>query len=214
MSADEQDRGTHRQFLTVEEAAHMLSVSRLRIREAVARGELTGRTDNTGRLRVDLPEGPVKLTEGMPPPDAVVDYLFDEIDELYDALAARDQNLDAMKRVIERQDQTLDRALALLKKRDAEVGTLSSLLARTLDSAERLAEQGGDAAAVEPLLARAIEAAERMEAKLAEREAQLAHREEALERVLNLAERGLSAMEPGSKTTLWQRLIGKRPPKS
>ncbi len=192
----------------------MLNVSRLRVREAVARGELTGRTDNTGRLRVDLPEGRVNLTEGAPPADAVVDYLFDEIDELYDTLAARDQNLDAMKGLIARQDQTLDRALALLEKRDAEVGTLSSLLARALDSAERLAEQGGDAAAVEPLLARAMEAAERMEAKLAEREAQLAHREEALERVLHLAERGLSAMEPGSKTTLWQRLTGKRPPKS
>ena len=209
MSDDDEGRNTKRHFLTVEEAARMLKTSRLRIREAVAMGDLSGRTDNEGRLRIDLPEAPVELGSGTPPADAVVDYLFDELDELYDALAMRDETIDRMTDLVARQDETLSRALSVLERRDAEVAGLADLVERALASAERMAAQKSGAE-VEPLLARAMEAAERMEAQLVARDQQLTDREATLEHVLSLAERGLTAMKNSTKAGLWQRVIGTR----
>jgi hypothetical protein len=159
------------QFLTVQEAAEKLGKSRLRVREAVARGILPARRDNEGRLRVDLPNRPhlpdAKASAKTRPdlaPDAVLGFLFDEVEELEDALADRDAQLRALSDLLARQSAALENAGAELDASQARQARMSGLLDRTF---ARLETAGDDlekslsqTARFEALLARAIDLAE------------------------------------------------------
>ena len=129
-------------FLTVADAAERLGTSRLRVREAVARGLIEARRDNEGRLRVDLPDslrlpqaGKAELA-----PDAVLSFLFDDIEELEAALADRDTRIAMLALLIERQDAALQAADAALT--DAETQAAGAGAAR--DAAEARATQLSD----------------------------------------------------------------------
>ena len=81
-----------KQFLTVDKAALILGQNRLRVREAIARGQLQARRDNEGRMRVDLTDLSHVPKNGAEPalaPDAMLGLLFDEIEELGDAITPR-----------------------------------------------------------------------------------------------------------------------------
>jgi len=131
--------GIQASFWTVGGAAQRLGVSRLGVREAVARGALSARRDNEDRLRIDLPEeGPV-LSDGVDlDADKIIAFLFDDIEELEAALAARDTQNRRLADLVARQDKALsqsDRALT-----EAEAHT--ARLAETLEKALRHLEEG------------------------------------------------------------------------
>ena len=92
-------RDSSTDFLTVAEAAVLLGLSRLRVRQAAAVGALTSRRDNEGMLRVDVPKTTVSrnsLEEKMQanlPPAKLLEVLFDEVEETHAVLGLKDQQL-------------------------------------------------------------------------------------------------------------------------
>ncbi len=159
------------QFLTVEEAAEKLGKSRVRVREAVARGLLNGRFDNQGRLRVDLPEGSDKLSDPKGKvdlePDAIIGFLFDEVEELGAATEEKVGEINALRELVDRQAAALDRAEKALNRSEKRQARLAELLERALDHLENDVTPGNDLrrsvelnARFDDLLARAMTVAE------------------------------------------------------
>jgi Tfp pilus assembly protein FimV len=108
------------QFLPIGEAALLLGVNRLRLREAIAKGLVQSRRDNEGRCRVDLTSAPDDLEKAMAQtptePAALIDALFDEVEELQLQVDEREGHLDRMQSLIERQDGVLERSIDILEK--------------------------------------------------------------------------------------------------
>ncbi|MDA4846613.1 hypothetical protein [Hoeflea poritis] len=124
MAEKRSDSGRH--FLPVGEAARLLGLSRMRLREAIAKGVLPARRDNEGRLRVDLTSIPPDLEgqisgKGMAPAE-LLDTLFDEVEELQGLLAERDEEIGKIHQLLERQDSALAQSMDLLAKRNEQAG--------------------------------------------------------------------------------------------
>ena len=89
------------QFLPIGEAALLLGVNRLRLREAIAKGVVKAQRDNEGRQRVDLTSAPDDLEKAMAQsptdPSALIDALFDEGEEMQLQIDERDGHLDRMQ---------------------------------------------------------------------------------------------------------------------
>ncbi len=148
------------QFLTVQEAARKLGQSRLRVREAAARGLVKSRRDNEGRLRIDLPET-LRLPSSADKncgsdlePDTVLEFLFDEVEELEHAISGKDTEITALSDLLERQSQALDRVDAAMAGKEQTESRLTALLDRALShletdaiSVERLGSVTGKALA-------------------------------------------------------------------
>lgn len=118
MAEKRSESGRH--FLPIGEAARLLGLSRMRLREAIAKGVLPARRDNEGRLRVDLTSIPPDLEgrisgTGMAPAE-LLDTLFDEVEELQGLLAERDEEIGKIHRLLERQDSALAQSMDLLGK--------------------------------------------------------------------------------------------------
>jgi hypothetical protein len=113
------------QFLPIGEAALLLGVNRLRLREAIAKGLVKSQRDNEGRCRVDLTSAPDDLEKAMASsptePAALIDALFDEVEEMQLQIDERDGHLDRMQSLIERQDGVLHRSIELLEKYRSEI---------------------------------------------------------------------------------------------
>ncbi len=113
------------QFLPISEAALLLGVNRLRLREAIVKGLVKAQRDNEGRYRVDLTSAPDDLEKAMAQcptePSALIDALFDEVEEMQLQIDERDGHLDRMQSLIERQDGVLHRSIELLEKYRNEV---------------------------------------------------------------------------------------------
>ena len=104
-------------WLTLDEAAGRLGVSRLRLREAIAAGVFPARRDNRGFWQVligaDLAGMNDRMEAARLPAEALVDLLFDEIEETNLLLADRDESLERLKALAARQQEMIARALAL-----------------------------------------------------------------------------------------------------
>lgn len=149
------------EFLTVGEAAERLGLSRLRVREAVARGALRGRIDNEGLLRVDVPDT-ARIEDGPLDPADVLGFLFDELEEREALDAAKDARLAALADLSNRQADALDRAGAALEASVIRENRLSDLLDRAMAHLERpdAAAALDQTARFDALLTRAIALAE------------------------------------------------------
>lgn len=139
-------------FLTVAEAAERLGQSRLRVREAAARGILTSRRDNEGRLRVDIPKKLKTLSGEDLSPDAIIGFLFDELEELEASNAEKDAQIAALGSLSGRQADALDQAAQALDTAEARQDKLSDMLNRALlhfeqqdDEQTRMAQVSGRA---------------------------------------------------------------------
>ena len=208
-----------RHFLDVDEAARVLGVSRLTVRDAATRGVLPARRDNRGRLRVDLTEGTEALLERLraagPPSAAAVDGLFDEIEELTEAVAERDARLARLEALLERQDAALARAVSALEA-DGHGGVPAQAAERTLAALERAvgrleASEGRERRLMDLLeraeapMERAMAAAEEARARAEAQEGRLRETEAALERALELGERALASTEGRGRWRLFRR---------
>ncbi len=141
--------------LSVREAAERLGISTVRVRQYVRSGQLRGFRDNRGHWRIVPPlqsrerlaaEAGTELSES----DAV-DLLVDEILELRDTLGEREERVNRLDALAERQQTALDRAVRELNQAQAERDAalaratssesegkrLSALLARTLEQLEQ-----------------------------------------------------------------------------
>jgi len=141
------------QFMPVGEAAAHLGISRLRLREAIARGVVPARRDNEGRMRVDLSAAPEDLSGGAAEPDvdpaALLDSLFDEVEELQAQLGTRDDEISRMETLLGRQAEALDRAGEALEASEKNSVRFAELLEGAfalLKAQTELREAGADAA--------------------------------------------------------------------
>jgi tetratricopeptide (TPR) repeat protein len=108
------------QFLPVGEAAFILGISRVRLREAVAKGIIPAQRDNQGRVRVDISRATAdlarQLAETSIDPSALIDALFDEVEELQAILQEREASIGQMEDLIQRQDKALQQTVELLEQ--------------------------------------------------------------------------------------------------
>lgn len=192
-------KGTH---LTVDEAAARLGVSRLRVREAAARGMLPSRRDNAGHLRIDLPDRGALLSGGADlEPGAIMAFLFDDIEELEATLADRDATIARLADLLDRQDVALARSGAALDAADGREARMSDLLERALTHLEG---QGRMTDVTEAALTRLEQTTARLDLSLAQSD-QL---DALLSRAMSLAERGEKAEQSADQAlTLLERAL-------
>lgn len=179
-------------WLTLDEAATRLGVNRLRLREAIAAGLLEARRDNRGFWRVTLVGEAIAMTAKVQaaraPPEALVELLFDEIEEMNLLIAERDASLQRLNSVAARQQEMLARALSVAEAsappetglagaRLAELNERSfALIEATLD---KLAERDGDIAKLTGIVDRALTTIGGLEAEV-KRQSEITERQKGL----------------------------------
>lgn len=131
-------------WLSLDEAAERIGVSRVRLREAIAAKAIVGRRDNRGFWRVSLPDGAVaakrRLGETRANPEQLVEVLFDEIEDLNAQMAERSSNEERMTALIERQQSLLEKTFAIAEKPGAS-GLDAEQVAALTDRSQKLIEQ-------------------------------------------------------------------------
>jgi hypothetical protein len=187
-------------WLTLDEAAALFGVGRLRLREAIAAGLLQGRRDNRGSWRVLLPDAvagmAAKIHAERAAPEALVELLFDEIEEMNLLLAERDASLERLSAVAARQQEMLARALSLAEtpapagaSRDgarlAELNERSTALIET--ALDKLVRRDDDIAKLTGIVDRALTAMGGLEAELKRRDEVVERQKGLLERLFALA---------------------------
>lgn len=191
-------------WLSLAEAAQRLGVNRIRVREAVAAGLIGARRDNRGFWRVslaaDIGDVARRMRELRLQPDALVELLFDEIEELGADLAERDSSLERLHAVTARQQDMLARALSLAENakdpgNPADHERLAGLNERSLRLLDRAFETIGG---LESEVGRHAEVAERQKGLL-----------DRLFEIANKKLDGLSSQRLGGKGWL-NRLRGRR----
>jgi methyl-accepting chemotaxis protein len=212
-------------FLPLAEAAARLGVSRLKLREAAAKGVIPARRDNQGRLRVDLDAAPGDLAAAAADrpakPGDLMEALFDEIEELSGELEDSAAMRDRLAALVEAQDAALSRATAALEAATSDRDRLAGLAGRALEAAEeaevRAAKLGEMSARSLEMLERATGALESMQGEIGRLKADAADKETAieghaqqLERLFTLSEQALDkAAAARREPTLIARVFGR-----
>ncbi len=216
----------HDSFLPLALAAERLGLSRLKLREAIAKGLVAARRDNEGRLRVDLAAIPGDLREsiGATPaaPEALMGALFDEIEELSADLESAAAATGRLTRLVDAQAGALDRSVTELEARTAERDVLANISGRAIAAAE---EAEARASALQGMTDRALVALERttqvMEAAVAEtallkartevQSQQITGHAGQLDRLFSLSEQALeTAAKARTAPSLVARMFGRR----
>ncbi len=126
-------------FLPLAEAATRLGVSRLKLREAIAKGVVPARRDNEGRWRVDLSTVPSLLKPAIAAapalPEDLMGALFDEIEELSSDLESSQHLTDRLATLAGAQADTLDKVTAALEVLTIERDRLGDIAGRALAAA-------------------------------------------------------------------------------
>jgi excisionase family DNA binding protein len=213
-------------WLSLDEAAERLGVSRLRLREAIAANAIAARRDNRGFWRVSLAEGAraaiSRVQETRADPRQLIELLFDEIEDLNALMRERAASEERMAALIERQQVLLERALSLAE-RPIEPGLDAERVASLHDRSQRLIErtlgkiEASDAelTRLTGLMDRALTTAAGLDAEVT-RHAEVAVKQQALlERVFHLAEVSLDriggrAGGRGLLTRLRDRMTGRQ----
>jgi len=193
-------------WLSLAEAADRLGVNRMCVREAISAGVIGARRDNRSFWRVSLAadvDAKERMREIRLNPEALVELLFDEIEELNADLAERDSSLERLHAVAARQQGMLARALALAEKSEnpgdsKDRDRLADLNERSLRLLEtvvgKLADRDADIAKLTSLLDRAFKNISGLEGEL-ERHAEVAERQKSLlERLFEIAHQKLDRL--------------------
>lgn len=131
--------------LTLGKAAERLGVSRMRLRQAIAAGVIEAQRDNRGFWRVSLPADLVdtksKLRTFAVPPSALIELLFDEIEELNFDIADRDATVESLGAVAARQHVMLQRTMDLAQTTAPPGPAMSDRLAGLNERSFKLLEE-------------------------------------------------------------------------
>lgn len=211
-------------FLPLAEAAVRLGLSRLKLREGIAKGVIPARRDNQGHWRVDLSAlpGNLKAAINTAPalPAELMSALFDEIEELSSDLDTAQTLTERLAALAGAQADTLDKVTAALEARTQERDLLGDLAGRALAAAEdaetraaRLQQTTDRAMA---LLDRTAGAIEGLQTDMARLKSDAAHKDETiaghgvqLDRLFTLSEQALEkANEARRSPGLVARLFG------
>ncbi|MEM5472090.1 hypothetical protein WNZ14_10175 [Hoeflea sp. AS60] len=220
MGIERTESGHH--FLPIGEAAQLLGLSRIRLREAITKGLLSARRDNEGHLRVDLSAVPkdfdTRLAAEKAQPGELLETLFDEIEELQFHLAGRDVDIERLTSLLDRQDAALERSMELNERglavsspnhiaEDGSAKALADVSDRAFgmldDVADRLETAMAQNDKFRQLVERALDLSERAASGSGDKIEELSG---AVERALSLLDRSLQEGE--SKGEAAARLTG------
>ncbi|MGI9350049.1 MAG: hypothetical protein ACR2O3_00685 [Rhizobiaceae bacterium] len=172
-------------FLTVEEAAEKLGISRIRARESVLHGLTPARRDNQGRLRIDLSQvsslqaiGLELEARGSIDETEILDLLFDELEELQETVDQKNSDIHHLSQFVERQAMAIRNTEKLLDRQEQQQLQILELLNRCLAQLEQGASRTEK---FQRIAQQAIDLLERSEEELASR----TYQRQELERLLS-----------------------------
>ena len=210
-------------WLSLNEAAARLGLSRLRLREAIAAGVLRAQRDNRGYWRVWVEENrdfAREIAAAQISPDKLIEALFDEIEELTSAHDERQSEVDRLSELAARQQALLERAIALAEtsgeaKPAEEVNRLGALNERSQALVERamtsLEQRETALHQMSGLMDRALETVAGLDAEVV-RQRETSQRQRALlDRVFELARASLDRIAGESPRGWFGRMRGRRP---
>ena len=201
-------------WLSLDEAAALWGVSRLRLREAIASGLLPAQRDNRGFWRVRGDARP-DFAAAKPPPEKLIEALFDEIEELNGALDERRQEVQRLSDVAARQETLLERALSLAEANPADVERLAALNERSQDLAGRalasLESREQSLAQMSGLMERALDTVAGLDAEVTRQRETTEKQRALLDRVFELARTSLEKLGgEGGRGGWLDRLRGRK----
>ncbi|KIN64079.1 hypothetical protein Z946_2966 [Sulfitobacter noctilucicola] len=199
MRNDPSASATGLHFLSVEEAADKLGVSRIKVREAAERGLIPSKRDNENRLRLDLSDVNPKVLDkkGKRLTQArLMHVLFDEIEELHDVASAKAAEVEALRGIADRQADALDAAARRMDQDAFDKAQLSQMLDRAL---AHLEAGGEDTARLADVSGRALSALEATGAHLEDSLSQTARFDALVARALDYADAGKDADAKGTE---------------
>jgi excisionase family DNA binding protein len=209
-------------WLSLDEVASRLGVTRLKVREAIAAGVLRARRDNRGFWRVTLDaaeEAAERMGSLRVEPTQLVEILFDEVEEATAALAERSADVERLTALIDRQQELMERALKVAERAEGQQAPvpaerLAALNERSQTLIDRalteLEARDADLAKVSGLLDRAIGAAAGLDAEVA-RQIDISQRQRAiLDRVFAIAQAGLERLALSQRGGWFSRWRGSR----
>ncbi len=184
-------------FLTVEEAAEKLGISRIRARESVLHGLTPARRDNRGRLRIDLSEvkslpaiGRELTARGPIEDNAILDLLFDELEELQEIVEQKNSDIHHLSQFVERQAEAMRSTEMLLDRQEQQQLQILELLNRCL---AQLEDGAGQTERFQRIAEQAINLLERTEEELESRNLQRNELETLLSRSMAISERAIES---------------------
>jgi HPt (histidine-containing phosphotransfer) domain-containing protein len=209
-------------WLSLEEAARRLGVSRLRLREGIAAGVIEARRDNRGFWSVpmqDPDDARDRISTARVTPEQLLELLFDDVEEATAALAERDADIERLSAVVERQQALIEQALRLAEGAGSSEAPAAVKLAQLSERSHALLERAlsgleardADLSVTTGMLGRALDVAARLEAEVA-RHAEIGLRQRVLlDRVFAVAESTLDRMATNGSGWLrrWRRLRDK-----
>jgi len=198
-------------WLSLDDAAGRLGVSRLRLREAIAARAIEARRDNRGFWRVSLAADEAaarrRISHARVDPSQLVELLFDEIEEMSALLGERDADVARMSRLVVRQQDLLDRALLLAESPSAATPAIDAeRVARLHERSEALIEQtlsklrGRDAELTKmtSLMGRALDTVAGLDAEVT-RQTEVTRKQQALlDRAFSIAQASLDRFTGGA----------------
>lgn len=144
-------------FLTLAEAAERLGISRLKLREGIAKGVIAARRDNEGQWRVDLQDLPADVPRAVAAvtadPADLMHALFDEIADLGADLAQAQAMTTRIAALAGAQGEMIERLTDIVETRTLERDQLGRIADQALTAAE---EAGGRATQLKVTADRAI----------------------------------------------------------
>lgn len=200
------------------EAAVRLGVSRLKLREAIAKGLVAARRDNEGRWRVDMALVPAGLAEAVASvpaaPEGLMAALFDEIEELSGDLEAAQGVSERLVVLAGGQAEALERVMGALEASVAARDRFADVAGRALAVAD---EAEARAAALQATTERALRLLERTTTALdasrteaAARDTVIAGHGGQLDRLFALSEQALEAAGKARRAPgLVARILGR-----
>ncbi len=205
-------------FLLLGEAAALLGVSRLKLREAIAKGLVTARRDNEGRWRVDMalvPDGLAEAVAAVPAaPEALMGALFDEIEELSGDLEAAQGVSGRLVALAGGQAAALERVMGALEAVASERDRFADVAGRALavadDAEARAAALAATTERALGLLERTAVALDGARAEAAARDTLIAGHSGQLDRLFSLSEQALEAAGKARRAPgLVARILGR-----
>ena len=195
-------------WLSLDEAAKRLQVSRLRLREGIAAGAIRAQRDNRGFWRIILDSGAENLRNGppdtAPDPAGLVELLFDEIEEINASLAERDGQVERLTALLSRHEALLEKTLRLAEStssRETDAKRLEGLAMRSDALVERaidsLEKKDSDLSRMSGLMDRALSTVAALDAEIT-RQSELTRKHHVLlERLFAVAQASVERMAGG-----------------
>jgi myosin heavy subunit len=108
------------QFLHISQAASALGVSRMVLREGIAKGLIAARRDNEGNFRIDLADVPADLLLKLPTveaaPATMIEVLRDEVGDMQHQLDDAERQREQLESLLARQAQALAQSAVLMER--------------------------------------------------------------------------------------------------